>query len=129
MIIECIAHNWLCKHMKKVRSRQATILKLNWVKQSFSLRLSLYMHGLTNGKWILTLILVNKHWRSYMSVKLRLLLILNLFLTISSTWNLNLKAFWNVLRLQANFSRTFWEYNQLGQWNFRTTTKIKKQSP
>ena len=28
--------NWLCKHMKKVRSSQAAILVLNWVKHSFS---------------------------------------------------------------------------------------------
>ena len=28
--------DWFCKHMKKVRSRQAAILVLKWVKHSFS---------------------------------------------------------------------------------------------
>ena len=31
----------MCKHIKKVRSSQEAILLLNWVKQSFSLRVSL----------------------------------------------------------------------------------------
>ena len=35
MIIECIELNCLCKHMKKVRSSQAAILVMNWVKQFF----------------------------------------------------------------------------------------------
>ena len=39
--MECIKKNWLCKHMKKVRSSQAASLVLNWVKHSFSLRISL----------------------------------------------------------------------------------------
>ena len=37
-IIELI---WLCKHMKKVRSSQPAILVPNWIKHSFSLRVSL----------------------------------------------------------------------------------------
>ena len=41
LIMECIELNWLCKHMKKVRSSQAAILVMNWVKQSFSLWVSL----------------------------------------------------------------------------------------
>ena len=44
-IIECIIelckHNWFCKHSKKVRSSQPTILVLNWVKHRFSLWVSL----------------------------------------------------------------------------------------
>ena len=35
LIIECIELNWLCKYMKKVRSSQAAILVLNWVKTQF----------------------------------------------------------------------------------------------
>ena len=30
VIIECIELNWLCKHMKKVRSSQVVILAMNW---------------------------------------------------------------------------------------------------
>ena len=41
MIIECRELSWLCKNMKKVRSSQAAILVLNWVKHSFSLWVSL----------------------------------------------------------------------------------------
>ena len=41
MIIECIELNWLCKHMKKIRSSQAPISVLNWVKHNFSLWVSL----------------------------------------------------------------------------------------
>ena len=37
MITECREINQLCKYMKKVRSSQATILVLNWVKLGFSL--------------------------------------------------------------------------------------------
>ena len=33
--MECKKLNWLCKHIKKVRSSQATILVLNWVKTQF----------------------------------------------------------------------------------------------
>ena len=40
-LMECIELNWLCKNMKKVRSSQAAIFVLNWIKYSFSLRLSL----------------------------------------------------------------------------------------
>ena len=41
MIIECIIElNWLCKHIKKVRSSEPTII-LNWIKHSFSLWVSL----------------------------------------------------------------------------------------
>ena len=37
MIIECIIElNWSCKHIKKVRSSEPTII-LNWIKHSFSL--------------------------------------------------------------------------------------------
>ena len=36
-IMKCIELNWLCKHMKKVRSNQAAMFILNWVKLSFSL--------------------------------------------------------------------------------------------
>ena len=35
VIMECIVLNWLCKHMKKVRSSQVAILVLKWVKQFF----------------------------------------------------------------------------------------------
>ena len=37
MIIECIELNWLRKYVKKVRSSQAAILLLNWVKTIFPL--------------------------------------------------------------------------------------------
>ena len=40
MITECIELNWSCKHMKKVRSSQTTILVLDWVKQFFPVSLS-----------------------------------------------------------------------------------------
>ena len=33
--------NWLCKHIKKVRSSHPAILVLNWIKHSFSLWVSL----------------------------------------------------------------------------------------
>ena len=33
--MECIELNWLCKQMEKVRSSQAGIPVLNWVKQFF----------------------------------------------------------------------------------------------
>ena len=36
LIMEYTEHNWLCKHMKKIRSSQPVIPVLNWVKhQSF----------------------------------------------------------------------------------------------
>ena len=36
LIMECIERNWLCKHIKKIRSSQPAIPVLNWVKhQSF----------------------------------------------------------------------------------------------
>ena len=35
IIMECIELSWLCKHMKEVRSSQAAVLVLNWVKQFF----------------------------------------------------------------------------------------------
>ena len=41
LIMECLELNWLYKHIKKVRSSQAAIFVLNWVKQSFSLCVSL----------------------------------------------------------------------------------------
>ena len=37
-VMKCIELNWLCKHMKKVRSSQASILVLNWVNHSFPQR-------------------------------------------------------------------------------------------
>ena len=36
-VMECIELNWLCKHMRKVRSSQAAIMVLIWVKNRFSL--------------------------------------------------------------------------------------------
>ena len=39
--MECIELNWMCKHVKKVRSSKAVVLVLNWVKHSFSLWVSL----------------------------------------------------------------------------------------
>ena len=43
--MECIELNWLCKHMKKVWSSQASIstnsTTMNWVKHNFSLCVSL----------------------------------------------------------------------------------------
>ena len=39
--MECIELNWLCKLMKKVKSCQAAIVVLNWVKHGFSLWVSL----------------------------------------------------------------------------------------
>ena len=47
MIIECIELNWLYKHTKKVRSSEATIPILNWVKHSFFLWLSLMIMWIT----------------------------------------------------------------------------------
>ena len=44
MIMECIELNWLCKHMKEVRSSQASIFVINWVKHSFSPWV-LFKHG------------------------------------------------------------------------------------
>ena len=41
LIMECLELNWLYKHIKKVRSSQAAIFVLNWVKQSFSLCVAL----------------------------------------------------------------------------------------
>ena len=41
VIMKCIEVTWSCKHMEKVRSSQAAILILNWVKHSFSLWVSL----------------------------------------------------------------------------------------
>ena len=41
---EMLELDWLCEHMKKVRSSQAAILALNWVKHSFSLWVSLNEH-------------------------------------------------------------------------------------
>ena len=35
VIMECIELNWLSKPMKKIRSSEAAILVLNWVKQFF----------------------------------------------------------------------------------------------
>ena len=36
LIMECIELNWLCKHMKRIRSSQPAIRVLNWMKhQSF----------------------------------------------------------------------------------------------
>ena len=40
-VMECIEHNWLYIHMKKVRSSQAANLVLHWAKKSFSLWVSL----------------------------------------------------------------------------------------
>ena len=40
-VMEYIERNWLCKHMKKVKSNQEAILVLEWVKHSFSLWISL----------------------------------------------------------------------------------------
>ena len=43
-VIECIKElNWLFKHLKKVRSSQPAILVLSWIKNTFSLRVSLIM--------------------------------------------------------------------------------------
>ena len=33
LIMECVELNWLCKHIKKIRSSQPAILVLNWVQQ------------------------------------------------------------------------------------------------
>ena len=41
MITVCIELNWLCKHMKKVRSSLTAILVLNRVKHSFPMWVSL----------------------------------------------------------------------------------------
>ena len=41
VIMEFEELNWICKHMKKVRSSQAAILLLNWVKPHLSLWVSL----------------------------------------------------------------------------------------
>ena len=41
VIMEFDELNWICKHMKKVRSSQAAILLLNWVKTHLSLWVSL----------------------------------------------------------------------------------------
>ena len=41
VIMEFEELNWICKHMKKVRSSQAAILLLNWVKTHLSLWVSL----------------------------------------------------------------------------------------
>ena len=38
--MEYIELNWLCKHIKKIRSSQPTILVLNWIKHGFSLWVS-----------------------------------------------------------------------------------------
>ena len=32
LVMECIEHNWLCKHIKKIKSSQPAIPVLNWVK-------------------------------------------------------------------------------------------------
>ena len=70
VIIECIELNWLCKHLKKIRSIQATILVLNWAKQSLFLWVSLKWIWLIRGKKIATIVrpikapilsFVNKH--------------------------------------------------------------------
>ena len=71
------------------------------------------IHGFINEKQILILVLVNKHWRSYLAVKQSLpLIILNLFSTRFCTRTLNSKASWNVSRFQVTFSRTFLEHAQ-----------------
>ena len=43
----CKELNWLGKHMKKIRSGQAIIFVLNWVKHSFSLWFSLILKSLS----------------------------------------------------------------------------------
>ena len=45
MVIECLELNWLCKHMKKVRSSQAAVLILNWVKQIRLIQIRLIPHS------------------------------------------------------------------------------------
>ena len=63
MIIECIELNWSCKHMKKVRSRQAAILVLNRVKHSFSLWVSLTLFWLIPNNILNTKVLLLFFWR------------------------------------------------------------------
>ena len=46
----CTELNWLCKHIKKVRSSQAAILVLNWVKHSFPLCVSSRLYKAQTGQ-------------------------------------------------------------------------------
>ena len=41
LIMECIELNWLCKHIKKIRSSQPAIPVLNWVKHHSFLPVSI----------------------------------------------------------------------------------------
>ena len=46
LIMECIELNWLCKHIKKIRSSQPAIPVLNWVKhQSFPVGIVKWYYG------------------------------------------------------------------------------------
>ena len=62
-VAECIIElNWLCKHIKKVRSCQPAIFVLNWIKHSFSLWIPLSVSvkptfntwNIDNVRWRLT---------------------------------------------------------------------------
>ena len=68
VITECIKHNWLCKHMKKVRSSQTAILIQNWVKHIFSLYCiiygqRIYQKALPNWLCHYSLFLINSFWQ------------------------------------------------------------------
>ena len=55
LIMECIELNWLCEHIKKIRSSKPAIPVLNWVKQQSLLVSIVKMHWLTKKRWKLYL--------------------------------------------------------------------------
>ena len=64
------------------------------------------IHELTNGKWILILILVNKHRMSYLAVKQMLLLIFILF-SMTTQWNSTQRHLGMLVDYKLNFHGNF----------------------
>ena len=71
LIMECMELNWLCKRIKKIRSNQAAIPVLNWMKlESFpvSLRLNRFQESYTQPAFTcskLTIETLKKVWNMF----------------------------------------------------------------
>ena len=73
LIMECIELNWLCKHIKKIRSCQPAIPVLRWVKhQSFPVSLKYQILNIQNQKKLMKNILPKFLfvWSNYSSSQL-----------------------------------------------------------
>ena len=113
MIIECIIElNWLCKHIKKLRSSQPAILVLNWLKHSFSRWVSLKLNSHLPKKSLLYLL----QWKPFKNYGIFFYFVLKALFVLKVLKFLSWLFGQVEKRLDYKYTVNFWRYKLINKY-------------